>query len=386
MAFAVTGSRRAFTACLVGVLLCAAGSSAPGAEEDAVASALVRHQYHLGSDGRAFLLSAADRATFFMLGETHGDEQVPALLRDIWSELWRRGYRHVAAELSPWRAEALGREGGGAAPELGLWTPADAAFVRSVGGGAPTVLWGCDMEETQVDLLVREWARANPRNRALQELVARLARGYERTMARDLLGHLADVGEVADPVVGGVSLRDSITRTLEIEVDRLLPETRRSASIRREQLMKELFLAHYRSEPEARRGKVLARFGRNHLHRGIDRRGVSTLGNFLTELAHGEGRESLHLAVFAAGGRVSLGGETADADERGDDPAFARLAAAARHPATVFDLRPLRAILRRTPVHERSAEQSSLVYWADSYDAILCLRAVTPLRRPGAVP
>jgi hypothetical protein len=66
-------------------------------------------------------------------------------------------------------------------------------------------------------------------------------------------------------------------------------------------------------------------------------------------------------------------------DERSDDPAFAYLASVARYPATVFDLRPLRPILHGLPENERSAIEASLVYWADSYDAMIFYREVTPL-------
>jgi hypothetical protein len=50
----------------------------------------------------------------------------------------------------------------------------------------------------------------------------------------------------------------------------------------------------------------MAVFGQNHLHRGIDRRGVSTLGNFIAELAVAEGVESFHVVLFAAGGKINF--------------------------------------------------------------------------------
>lgn len=53
----------------------------------------------------------------------------------------------------------------------------------------------------------------------------------------------------------------------------------------------------------------------------------------------------------------------------------------ARYPATVFDLRPLRPILHQIPDKDRSVVQKGLIYWADSYDAIICYRAVTPFYR-----
>ena len=144
--------------------------------------------------------------------------------------------------------------------------------------------------------------------------------------------------------------------------------------------MKELFLNHYSEHAEAVGAKVLVRFGRNHLHRGMDRRGVSTLGNFIAEFAAAHGVSSFHLAAFAAGGRVRAGLAIVDADETSDDSAFELLASLARHPATVFDLRQVRPALHAIPLGNRSAAERSLVYWSDSYDAIICFREVTPVR------
>src|SRR5688572_17014245 len=36
------------------------------------------HQYDLSTEGRAFLIKEASRASFFMLGELHGDNEIPA--------------------------------------------------------------------------------------------------------------------------------------------------------------------------------------------------------------------------------------------------------------------------------------------------------------------
>jgi hypothetical protein len=153
-----------------------------------------------------------------------------------------------------------------------------------------------------------------------------------------------------------------------------------SASTRRERVMKEFLLTHYRAAAAAGgKPKVAAVFGRNHMHRGIDRRGVSTLGNFIAEFARSEGAETFNVALFAAGGKIALGG-VRDFDERPTDPAFAHLASLARYPVAVFDMAPLRASIRRTPVAARTPLQQSLLYWADSYDAIVCYREVTPVR------
>ena len=73
-------------------------------------------------------------------------------------------------------------------------------------------------------------------------------------------------------------------------------------------------------------------------------------------------------------------GETFDADERQDELTFALLAEKAKYSATVFDLRPLRPLLHAIPQEKRSALQTNLIYWADSYDALICYKYVTPLK------
>ncbi len=100
----------------------------------------------------------------------------------------------------------------------------------------------------------------------------------------------------------------------------------------------------------------------------------------MAEFALARHMTSFHVAAFAAGGKYFLG-KMFDADERQDDPAFELLASVARYPTTVFDLRPLRPILHQIPDKDRSTVQKSLIYWADSYDAIICYREVTPFYR-----
>mgnify|MGYP003578025191 FL=1 len=144
--------------------------------------------------------------------------------------------------------------------------------------------------------------------------------------------------------------------------------------------MKDFFVAHYRAAAAAgAKPKVAAVFGRNHMHRGIDRRGVSTLGTYRTESAVSEPADTFNVGLFAAGGKIASGG-VRDFDERGTDAAFGYLGSVAKYRVTVFDMVPLRESLRRIPLAARTALQESLLYWADSYDAVLCYREVTPAK------
>jgi len=344
-----------------------------GQVADSVALQLQK-QYDLSAEGREFLLNEASRASFFMLGELHGENEIPALIRSVWTSMWGAGYRHVAAEISPWAANEL-EFGNRGIPIVGLWTQPEATFVTSVKKEPSPVLWGCDIEEAQPQFLIRELAAANPNDTALRTAVDMVKDGYRRPMAPSLLKLMEAATVANDRPVGHTSLRDNLVRTLEVETDRSTAAAL-SASLRRERVMKDLFHDHW---VKAGRPKVFLRFGRNHLHRGIDRRGVSTLGNFVAELAAAERLQVFNVAAFAGGGKIRLVGPATDVDERGDDPAFAYLASIARYPATVFDLRPLREALHRVPVIKRSAIDASLLYWADSYDAIIFYREVTPL-------
>jgi len=355
------------------VLLCVSASALVGQATDTVAVPLQQNQYDLSGTGRAFLLDEASRASFFMLGELHGENEIPALIRSLWPSMWDAGYRHVAAEVSPWAANRL--EFGSKVPIFGLWTQPEATFVTSLKRDATAVLWGCDIEEAQPHLLIRELAAANFASADLQAAAEMVKSGYQRGMASSLLGRVLAAKEAKHQQVGGVSLRDHLVRTLEVESDRFAGAAL-SASVRRERVMKDLFRDHWEKTNSAR---VFLRFGRNHLHRGIDRRGVSTLGNFVAELAAAKGLQAFNVAAFAGGGKIRLIGPATDFDERGDDPAFAYLASIARYPATVFDLRPMRQPLHRLPADKRSAMERSLMYWADSYDAMIFYREVTPL-------
>ena len=348
--------------------------------DDQIVAALAG-QYDLENEGRIFLLNEAKSNQFFLLGELHGDKEIPALLRTLWPEMWRQGYRHIGAEVSPWAAHQLEFAPAGKDPEIrGLWTKPEAIHVHAPAGPDVSVLWGCDLEEEQPQLLIRRLADRNPGDANLSRMVELTNKGYDRKMAPALLDLIKKSKGDRDEVLNDVSLRENLIATLDIESNRLSPDTKMIAQAERELLMKQQFLEHFgRHSTPGDSTKVMLRFGRNHLHRGYDARGISTLGNFLAEFAVTQGSTSFNVGAFGAGGKASLLGDTWDADERQDELAFALLAEKAKYAATLFDLRPLRALLRRSPQEKRSPLQTNLIFWADSYDALICYKTVTPL-------
>jgi hypothetical protein len=335
------------------------------------------HAYDLQNDGRTFLLTEAQKNNYFLLGELHGDNEIPALLHTIWPDMGRNGYRYIAAEISPWTADQLEAAPSPDSPKVeGLWTRKQADDLRAIAGSHTNILWGCDMEEIHPEYLIRELARLNPAQASLQQMDAFTKNGYQRSMSAQLL-QLANAAPPAhDKTVNDISLYQSLLATLQIDSFRATPATKMSAQQDRELLMKTQFLAHLRAHAPA---KILFRFGRNHLHRGNDARGISTLGNFVAEFAVSRGETAFNVGAFGAGGKATLMGETFSMDETSDELTFALLASQAKNAATVFDLRPLRPILHAIPQEKRTPLESNLIYWSDAYDALICYKTVTPL-------
>jgi hypothetical protein len=368
--------------CLTQLSIPASNLAAQSATDESIRKELTSHARVFDASGEAVLLEEASEHQYFLLGELHGENEVPDLLSDLWPALWRTGYRHVAAEVSPWAATHLERsEAEDATPVPGLWTRRQAANVLRFSAPGQSVLWGCDIEEEQPDRLINQMAQLNITDthfRSMQEIVSN---GYSPKYAPELLRLAESEHPAHDLLVGGESLWKNTLNTLQVEALRSDPQTRYSASAERERVMKDLFLTHLKLEPQ---GKVLLRFGRNHLHRGLDARGISTLGNFVSEWATAQGQSVVNVGVFAAGGKEHLAGQTFSADEREDEPAFALLAGLAGREATLFDLRDLRPILHTIPSEKRTPLETNLTYWSDSYDFLLCYPNVTPLTDPSA--
>ncbi len=317
------------------------------------------HHSDLAGSGMTFLVQQASQASFVLVGGLHGDNETEALVQTLYGRLAPAGFHYIATELSLWAATRMA-----------------ASFDRNV-----VTIWGCDIKSDQPQGPISDLAAANPTSEPLQRMVDLAKGGYQRRLAPELLAlarRLDGVPGIADVTTGGISLRTLILRTLAVEALRLDPAAALDASASREAAMKDLFLRQYRiASNGGAQPKVLLSFGQNHLHRGYDRRGVSTLGNVVAELAIAEGAQSFHVSIFAAGGQISVGG-LQNADQRADEPAFDVLASAAKYPVTVFDMRPIREALHVMPLDGLSARDANLMYWADSYDAIVAYRQVTP--------
>ncbi len=71
--------------------------AAPVVTEDSICAVLVAHAVPLHQAGEAQLLAQARGHDFFLLGELHGENGIPELIRELWPQLWTAGYRHNVA-------------------------------------------------------------------------------------------------------------------------------------------------------------------------------------------------------------------------------------------------------------------------------------------------
>jgi hypothetical protein len=346
-----------------------------------ITEVLQSNEYDLSKEGKTFVLRESQHTSFLLLGELHGEKEIPELIYSLWPGLQINGFNHIAAEISPWAARKL--EFGIKDDSLkreGLWTNNQAKRLHrnSAKPGDPTI-WGCDMEEISIDEALKTLAKINHNDSMVNGVAAMVKDGYSRQKAASILQLIRNTRPRHDVVTGGFSLFDNIKSSLVIDSLRASPETKLIAQITRENLMKTYFLKRFMSLSNRDQNRVFVRFGRNHLHKGFDDRGLSTLGNFITEYAFAKGLRCFNIAAFAAGGKCQLLGETYDADETQDDIAFNFFSKLAKYDATIFDLRELRIRLHNIGAEQRTRLDKRLLFWADSYDAIICYKKVEPL-------
>jgi hypothetical protein len=342
--------------------------------QDTEAVIVSKNSYNLSDSGKAFLLKEARQVDLFMLGELHGEKEIPNLLTSLWPHFVDAGYRHIAAEVSEWAAAKL------MFPERydslkveGLWTNQEARKVQSTGSNShQKLIWGCDMEEISLGQMINELFENEKQTIISQNILKALSEGYSRNLAPKILSILGE-GELKEKFKNNSQFQ-SILISLKIDSARAFPKSRFDAQLLREDLIKRNFLKNYQSDSAH---KILLRFGRNHLHYGFDERGISTLGNFIAEFSISKNLRCFNVATFAVGGECRLLGNTFNADERSDDIAFEFLFNQSKYDATLFDLRPLRVFLHSIVGKDRSELQRRLLYWADSYDSIICFKKVT---------
>ncbi len=360
--------------------------------EDAIALGKLSMEMDAGEisgAGAEFLLEEAEKAKFFLVGESHGNQQTPALLQAMLPSLKPRGYATFAMEIGPVSAGILSQsiDAGGlnAAMKLCRETPMSIAFLNWTEEIDLAVdareqgyqLWGLDQEFI-----------ASPR--LLLARLVDLAEGAEsKQLAKDWLEKakvgFAEFSKTGDQSTGFMvrvqpadfDALDAAFAAGPEEAKSILRELRASAIVYRHYQEGRYFMnnvdriklmkRHLASELKGlgEKEKVLFKFGSAHMHRGYSPYNQLDLGNAAAELSFAAGSDSFHLMVFA---QRSVGADDSVREYLEGSPHLAAFFAAAGEDISVFDLRALRRLLASTKARKEQAELHALVF---GFDALL---------------
>jgi hypothetical protein len=384
------------------------------AKEDVLAKEVAAHSYainiradgSLGGAGAGLLGREAAKAQFFMVGEQHGTAGIAQVNLGLHRLASAHGYNHAALEIGPYSTrdvEALVRTGQGRLvqfirqpgndfvfPFLG-WAE-EAALAEQIVHLSPAkapVLWGIDQEFVGSAALhiarLQTWARSPAQKAVAEQFAAKAA---------------------ADPLLVGMlepasykPLREAFPTVRYPEAAHLIENlaastaiyapfagkggSRQAANAARETLLKQQFLAHFQ-QAQATLGqspKVFFKFGANHAMRGHSLSDVPAFGNFLAEWGLSRGFSMINIAVDC------VGGEQSDLRTEGRSPCTPYIDLPADSPLrvptsrkqlTLFDLRPLRAVMPKII----DPETKSLILAFDFYIPVANPAAATMLVQP----
>ena len=276
--------------------------------------------------GWSFIVEQASAMRFVMIGESHYVREIPLFTSQLFRTLHdRAGFQYLAVEDGPWAIGMLMQQGvrGDRTATyaravrylnaLQFLNDQDVDLIVDVGrtsSGGSAAVWGLDQTWGVLHILDRLQAlAASPAKAAIVERIAARARPVEahrpdennprfitQGLTKDDLGALR--AAIADAPPEAARLLDMLETSFELYAARTDGPAIYRANDRRERYMKSRFVQAYDAvraagDPAPR---VLLKFGHWHAIRGVLNWGdIQPLGTFVSELAHREGGESLHI-------------------------------------------------------------------------------------------
>lgn len=321
-----------------------------------------------------------------MIGEDHGISQIPQFAGAVCEMLGPQGFHTMAVEAGPLAAEALQPwitqdDGVRKLAEFEKKYPESIAFYNFreeydlLGRCARTApagkfkLWGLDQELMGASgLILTRILETHPGKQAVEETKRLLQKDDEAHAVALKSGNPADTFMMTSSEADLTRLKELLHKegnpTAQSLIDALIGsrdiylknmtagyESNRERAL----LMKRTFQREYAraTQAEGKPPKVLFKFGGDHTYKGFNPLRNNDIGNFLAELADGQGTRSLHILIlgvkgsqlrFAGIGRPFQPGnfdlaEDKDSDFRFLKPMFDNLTGDGW---TMFDLRGLR--------------------------------------------
>lgn len=398
---------------LIAAAALVAAASVAAQVDDARLAALVEEHTHpfslqdgkLAGPGAELLVEEGRRAGFFVLGERHLHNEVPALAGALLEELEPHGYGALAIEtgeaITGFAEKSFRENSGQALAETLRSRPLTAPFIDhepefDLLGKAVKLgydLWGLDQVfvggarfnlARLVELAPDEAARARAAQ-ALERADTAFEKFAQTGDRRD--GYLAITGAEAydelraafEGVPGALRIIDELQTSGRI-YGLFGAGENYASNYQRIRLMKRRLIEQLeRTDPDTR---VFMKVGGIHGVRGYTRLNQLDLGNSAAELGLLRGGGSIHVFVEAID-IIDAAGEKKRTV--GDDHAFAPMVAAMPDSAdwAVIDLRKLRPVFHRD---DNAGAHPDLAEWVWQYDLVVLTREFTPAERLPGVP
>ncbi len=340
-------------------------------------------------EGWEFIVRQASAARFVVVGESHYVREIPLFTSRLFRTLHERaGFQYLALEDGPWAIGML--------MQPGVRGNRDSTYARAkryrnalqflddqdvdlivnaaaTSSAARAPVWGLDQTWGTLHVLERLQALAPAAGKAVVQRIADRARAVEvyrpeENKPRFLTDSLTktDLSELHRAIAGAppeaARLFDMLETSFEIYTSRTDGPAIYRSNDRRERYMKARFTEEYDAARAAgdAQPRVVIKVGQWHAIKGVLNWGnVQPLGTFVSELAHREGGESLHIW-------------TGLVDEPGrywtlsDTPEYVALASAGSTDRWwVVDLREIRPLVAAGQVNGVNDEMRKVIFGFD---------------------
>jgi hypothetical protein len=367
----------------------------------------------LSGTGAAVLATAINSSRYILIGEDHLTREVPQFTTAICNLTAKEGLAGMALEVSPEAAAFMMR----ILPSSNRWQqmvaqtqayPFSIAFLDSrqeddmVANCAHAShnpnfhLWGLDYNFLGsagwlMDLMLA--AHPGPEARAAllrlktdeqQDATAAKAGGHISALFLDSEKSEAEIDE-SQPAIdhdGGAEVQRIFAELItSYRIYQEYGQDDKASDVMRAKLLKMNFRdAMNQIPPSEKTGKIIVKFGENHLFKGLNTMHDLNLGDYIAEAAQMEGQDSLHICILGAGGKTSafttygLPTHIAE-DTTATDPMYRWMQPflAAQIPGqwTLYDLRALR-------YNNLGPLDSGLRRMLDGYDFLVIVPEFTP--------
>jgi hypothetical protein len=360
-------------------------------------------------EGADLLRSALDGAQYVLIGEDHATSQIPAFTSAVCAILGPQGFHTMAVEAGP-MAAAIVQRGIGRNDRREQIAASEKKYPDSIAffnlqeeldmvtncaraaKGETFHLWGLDQEfmgstgmtmarilETrpQKDAAAAAQLILDENNAAAEkaaksgnpgELLMMSAPDEEFTRLSELLNKKGNAD--AQRLMRGLIVSQQIYK------DNMAAP--RNSNRERALLMKQTFMQDYDRAAKGSRPKVLMKFGDWHLYKGFNPLQNNDIGNFVTELADGQGVKAVHIIILPVKGtRLRFAGigrpYSPESFKMLDDTDYKFMQpfvdSAGSEGWTVFDLRKLR---------DEATSDLSLQRLVLGYDLLVLIPEATP--------